>query len=159
MFRNIFSAASAPAQQTSTVYQQLRFATKKTGGSSRNGRDSIGRRLGMKKQQNEYVIPGNIIVRQRGTKFHPGENVGMGKDHTLFAMQPGYVRVYTDSRIKKDRRYIAVALDKDDNAFPRSEFDKRVRGFFLVDTNKIASEQRQQWDEYKASCTSAEQPN
>ncbi|KAJ2232599.1 54S ribosomal protein L2 mitochondrial [Coemansia sp. RSA 1722] len=150
MFRSIFSTTSAPAQCTSTIYQQLRFATKKSGGSSRNGRDSIGRRLGMKKQQNEYVIPGNIIVRQRGTKFHPGENVGIGKDHTLFALQPGYVKVYTDSRIKEGRRHIAVALSKDDNAFPRSYYEKRVRGFFLVDNNRIDAEQRKQWDDYKA---------
>ncbi|KAJ2304580.1 54S ribosomal protein L2 mitochondrial, partial [Coemansia sp. RSA 2706] len=91
MFRSVFSH-SGLHEQSSVVYQQLRFATKKSGGSSRNGRDSIGRRLGFKKQQNEYVIPGNIIVRQRGTNFHPGENVGMGKDHTLFALQPGFVK-------------------------------------------------------------------
>ncbi|KAJ1899374.1 54S ribosomal protein L2 mitochondrial [Kickxella alabastrina] len=148
MFRNIFSSTSASAQ-TSVIHQQLRFASKKTGGSSRNGRDSIGRRLGMKKQQNEYVIPGNIIVRQRGTKFHPGENVGMGKDHTLFAMQPGYVKVYEDSRIKKGRRFIAVSLDKEDEAFPRSEFEKRVRGFFLVDQRSVLEEREKIWEEYR----------
>ena len=59
------------------------MATKKAGGSSRNGRDSIGRRLGVKKFGGEKVISGNIIVRQRGTKFHPGDNVGIGKDHTI----------------------------------------------------------------------------
>ena len=61
------------------------MAHKKAGGSSRNGRDSAGRRLGVKKFGGEIVISGNIIVRQRGTKFHPGSNVGLGKDHTLFA--------------------------------------------------------------------------
>ena len=61
------------------------MAHKKAGGSSRNGRDSQGRRLGVKKSGGETVIPGNILVRQRGTKFHPGRNVGMGRDHTLFA--------------------------------------------------------------------------
>ena len=61
------------------------MAHKKAGGSSRNGRDTIGKRLGVKKFGGEAVIPGNILVRQRGTKFHPGDNVGMGKDHTLFA--------------------------------------------------------------------------
>ncbi|KAJ2725585.1 54S ribosomal protein L2 mitochondrial [Coemansia sp. Benny D115] len=152
MFGSVLSTASSPTQLSSSfVYQQLRFATKKTGGSSRNGRDSIGRRLGMKKQQNEYVIPGNIIVRQRGTKFHPGENVGMGKDHTLFALQPGYVKVYEDSSIKKGRRHIAVAQHKEDNAFPRSIYDKRVRGFFMVDQNRIAEEQKKQWAEYRAA--------
>ena len=67
------------------------MATKKAGGSSRNGRDSAGRRLGVKKFGGEQVIPGNIIIRQRGTKFHPGNNVGMGKDHTLFALTEGRV--------------------------------------------------------------------
>jgi len=61
------------------------MAHKKAGGSSRNGRDSAGRRLGVKKFGGEIVISGNIIVRQRGTKFHPSSNVGLGKDHTLFA--------------------------------------------------------------------------
>ena len=67
------------------------MAHKKAGGSSRNGRDSAGRRLGVKKYGGEKVIAGNIIVRQRGTKFHPGENVGIGKDHTLFALTNGAV--------------------------------------------------------------------
>ncbi len=67
------------------------MAHKKAGGSSRNGRDSAGRRLGLKKYGGEAVVPGNNIARQRGTKFHPGTNVGMGKDHTLFALVPGRV--------------------------------------------------------------------
>ncbi|HYG89845.1 MAG TPA: 50S ribosomal protein L27 [Azospirillum sp.] len=67
------------------------MAHKKAGGSSRNGRDSAGRRLGVKKFGGEAVIAGNILVRQRGTKFHPGTNVGIGKDHTLFALVDGQV--------------------------------------------------------------------
>ncbi len=67
------------------------MAHKKAGGSSRNGRDSAGRRLGVKKFGGEAVIPGNILVRQRGTKMWPGQNVGMGKDHTLFATAEGSV--------------------------------------------------------------------
>ncbi|WP_417514602.1 50S ribosomal protein L27 [Minwuia sp.] len=67
------------------------MAHKKAGGSSRNGRDSAGRRLGVKKFGGEQVIPGNIILRQRGTKWHPGTGVGMGKDHTIFAMVEGQV--------------------------------------------------------------------
>ena len=67
------------------------MAHKKAGGSSRNGRDSAGRRLGVKKIGGEIVISGNIIVRQRGTKFHPGSNVGLGRDHTLFATSEGKV--------------------------------------------------------------------
>ncbi|KLN59951.1 MULTISPECIES: 50S ribosomal protein L27 [Kiloniella] len=67
------------------------MAHKKAGGSSRNGRDSAGRRLGVKKFGGEHVVSGNILVRQRGTKFHPGTNVGMGKDHTIFATVEGEV--------------------------------------------------------------------
>jgi len=68
------------------------MATKKAGGSSRNGRDSAGRRLGVKRYGGQLVVPGNIIVRQRGTKFHPGRNVGIGKDHTLFAKIDGELK-------------------------------------------------------------------
>jgi len=75
------------------------MAHKKAGGSSRNGRDSAGRRLGVKKFGGELVISGNIIVRQRGTKFHPGTNVGIGKDHTLFAVKNGKVN-FTKKRKK-----------------------------------------------------------
>ena len=67
------------------------MATKKAGGSSRNGRDSAGRRLGVKKFGGEIVIPGNIIIRQRGTSYHPGINVGIGKDHTIFSKINGKV--------------------------------------------------------------------
>jgi len=71
------------------------MAHKKAGGSSNNGRDSAGRRLGVKKFGGEQVIIGNIILRQRGTKWHPGEGVGMGKDHTIFAMREGNVSFRT----------------------------------------------------------------
>jgi large subunit ribosomal protein L27 len=78
------------------------MAHKKAGGSSRNGRDSAGRRLGVKKYGGEAVIPGNIIVRQRGTKWWPGDNVGMGKDHTIFATTEGAVT------FRKGRTFISV---------------------------------------------------
>jgi large subunit ribosomal protein L27 len=81
------------------------MAHKKAGGSSRNGRDSEGRRLGVKKFGGEAVIPGNILVRQRGTKFHPGANVGMGKDHTIFATVEGTVQF----RHTKGKTFIGVA--------------------------------------------------
>jgi len=67
------------------------MAHKKAGGSSRNGRDSAGQRLGVKKFGGEHVVPGNIIVRQCGTKWHPGENVGLGRDFTIFALKEGNV--------------------------------------------------------------------
>ena len=81
------------------------MAHKKAGGSSRNGRDSAGRRLGVKKFGGEPVIPGNIIVRQRGTKWHPGDNVGMGKDHTIFAKVEGQVSFRTR---KTGRTFVSV---------------------------------------------------
>ncbi len=81
------------------------MAHKKAGGSSRNGRDSRGRRLGVKKFGGEAVIPGNIIVRQRGTKFHPGDHVGMGRDHTLFATAGGAVRFHIGTA---GRTYVSV---------------------------------------------------
>ncbi|MCT4574818.1 MAG: 50S ribosomal protein L27 [Alphaproteobacteria bacterium] len=80
------------------------MAHKKAGGSSNNGRDSAGRRLGVKKFGGEAVIPGNIIIRQRGTKYHPGENVGMGKDHTIFALVEGNVSF----REKKGKQFVSV---------------------------------------------------
>ncbi len=81
------------------------MAHKKAGGSSNNGRDSAGRRLGLKKSGGQSVLSGNILVRQRGTKYHPGTNVGIGKDHTIFATAPGRVKF---ERKAKDRTYISV---------------------------------------------------
>ena len=81
------------------------MAHKKAGGSSRNGRDSAGRRLGVKKFGGQHVIGGNIIVRQRGTRVYPGANVGMGKDHTLFALAEGQVRFHDG---KLGRKYVSV---------------------------------------------------
>jgi large subunit ribosomal protein L27 len=81
------------------------MAHKKAGGSSRNGRDSAGRRLGVKKFGGEAVVSGNIIVRQRGTKWHPGQNVGLGKDHTIFATTNGVVTFQTKAG---GRTYVSV---------------------------------------------------
>ena len=81
------------------------MAHKKAGGSSRNGRDSAGRRLGLKQYGGEIVVAGNIIARQRGTKWHAGDNVGMGKDHTLFALSDGRVEFRTKA---KNRTYVSV---------------------------------------------------
>jgi large subunit ribosomal protein L27 len=80
------------------------MAHKKAGGSSRNGRDSDGRRLGVKRYGGERVLAGNILCRQRGTKWHPGANVGMGRDHTLFALINGRV----EFRTKANRTYVSV---------------------------------------------------
>jgi large subunit ribosomal protein L27 len=83
------------------------MAHKKAGGSSRNGRDSAGRRLGVKKFGGETVIAGNIIVRQRGTRVYPGTNVGLGKDHTLFATTDGRVRFHEG---KLGRKYVSIDM-------------------------------------------------
>ena len=82
------------------------MAHKKGGGTTRNGRDSESKRLGVKRYGGQLVIPGNIIVRQRGTAFHPGENVGIGKDHTLFALVEGHV-LFT---IKGEKRRRTVSI-------------------------------------------------
>ena len=81
------------------------MAHKKAGGSSRNGRDSAGKRLGVKRYGGEACLAGNILVRQRGTKWHPGHNVGVGKDHTLFALINGKVEFKTKA---KGRTYVSV---------------------------------------------------
>ena len=81
------------------------MATKKAGGSSRNGRDSAGRRLGVKIYSGQLVVPGNIIVRQRGTKIHPGDHVGIGRDHSIFSLVKGKVQFKTS---KLNRTKISV---------------------------------------------------
>ena len=82
------------------------MAHKKAGGSSRNGRDSESKRLGVKRYAGETVLAGNILVRQRGTAFHPGDNVGLGKDHTLFALSEG--KVNFSIKGPKNRRTVSV---------------------------------------------------
>ncbi|KAL0089170.1 ribosomal L27 protein-domain-containing protein [Phycomyces blakesleeanus] len=114
---------------------QVRWASKKSGGSSRNGRDSAGRRLGVKKFGGQEVIPGNIIVRQRGTKFHAGDHVGMGKDHTLFALEPGYVRFYKDPAQPK-RRCVGIAFSREDT-LPVMAGMPKPRRFDLVDLTAL----------------------
>lgn len=81
------------------------MATKKGGGSTKNGRDSESKRLGVKRYGGQSVLAGNIIVRQRGTKHHPGKNVGMGVDHTLFATEPGIVSFYKG---RNDRSFVTI---------------------------------------------------
>jgi len=80
------------------------MAHKKGGGSSRNGRDSNSKRLGVKRYGGEYVIPGNIIVRQKGTKFHPGNHVGLGKDYTIYSLIEGQVKFEN----RRGRKYVSV---------------------------------------------------
>jgi large subunit ribosomal protein L27 len=92
------------------------MAHKKAGGSSRNGRDSESKRLGVKRYGGELVTAGNIIVRQRGTKFHPGTNMGLGRDHTLFALSDGYVKFHVGQR----GRSLVSIVDENPNTPPSS---------------------------------------
>ncbi len=97
------------------------MAHKKGAGSTKNGRDSNSKRLGVKRFGGEFVIPGNIIVRQRGTKFHPGENVGIGKDHTLFALIEGYV-VFERMRGRGSQKQVSVYTENPNpNGRPAAE--------------------------------------
>jgi len=86
------------------------MAHKKAGGSSRNGRDSESKRLGVKRYAGETVRAGNILIRQRGTAFHPGVNVGLGKDHTLFALTPGVVKF--EIKGAKSRRTVSILTEQ-----------------------------------------------
>ena len=84
-----------------TIFNLQLFAHKKGGGSTRNGRDSNSKRLGVKRGDGQFVLAGNILVRQKGTKMHPGQNVGCGKDYTLFATADGVIKFGKDSRGRK----------------------------------------------------------
>jgi len=113
----------------------VRTATKRAGGTVRNHGHSPGKRLGVKKFSDQYVIPGNIIVRQRGTQFHPGQHVGIGRDHTLYALVPGYVRFYSKKWMRGERRFVGIVLTRGDK-LPRDEVSLgRSRYFGMVDVN------------------------
>ncbi len=85
------------------------MAHKKAGGSTKNGRDSVSKRLGVKRYGGQSVLAGNILVRQRGTKFHAGDNVGIGKDHTLFALSDG--KVQFDVKGPKNRKFVSIVAE------------------------------------------------
>lgn len=126
----------------SLVLVHVRTATKRAAGSRTSMKDSAGRRLGPKKYEGHKVKPGQIIMRQRGTKFYPGENVGIGKDHTIFALEPGYVRYYMDPFHAK-RKFIGVALSRD-LRLPTPLFSPRFRRLgreVIYDVNAAAKEE------------------
>ncbi|KAI0748521.1 ribosomal L27 protein-domain-containing protein [Daedaleopsis nitida] len=119
---------------------QVRTATKRAGGTVSNHGGSPGKRLGVKKFSDEYVIPGNILVRQRGSVFHPGQHVKMGRDHTLYATVPGFVRFYKVPGSRKDRKFVGIALNRGEK-LPRDEtIGGRSRFFGLVDLNTFTKE-------------------
>jgi ribosomal protein L27 len=135
--------ASSYASRVAGPTIQVRTATKKVAGSKTNMRDSAGRRLGAKAAENEPVKPGQILMRQRGTRFYPGENADIGKDHTIFALEPGYVRFYLDPFHPK-RKFIGVAL-RPELRLPTDHFAPRVRRLGYVpieDSEKAAFEEK-----------------
>jgi len=144
---SVSSKAAAPGVIYQSIKQsiltvQIRTATKKTAGSKTHMKDSAGRRLGPKKQDGELVSIGQILMRQRGTKFYPGENVGIGRDHTLFALEPGYVRYYLDPFHPK-RKFIGVALHRNIR-LPLPHWEPRVRRFGYVEiTDKFDSDREE----------------
>ncbi|KAK7054666.1 54S ribosomal protein L2 mitochondrial [Paramarasmius palmivorus] len=124
----------------------IRTATKRAGGTIKNHGGSPGKRLGVKKFSDEYVIPGNIIVRQRGTVFHPSQNVGIGRDHTIYALVPGYVRFYKEKYMRGERKYVGVVLNRGEK-LPRDEATHgRSRYFGFVDLNASESQPKQGLD-------------
>mmetsp|Transcript_31823 Transcript_31823/g.37947 ORF Transcript_31823/g.37947 Transcript_31823/m.37947 type:complete len:116 (+) Transcript_31823:102-449(+) len=111
LFSSLPRVASRLSPPSTVITTQVRNATKKAGGSSNNGRDSAGRRLGIKVQDGIVVNAGSIIVRQRGKKFYAGENVGMGKDHTLFAKLEGAV-VFSKHESRKKKKVVSIRLSQ-----------------------------------------------
>lgn len=152
MTRTTFGSVYASVVSGAFSVMQVRTATKRAAGSKTHMKDSLGRRLGPKKQDGVFVKPGQIIMRQRGTKFYPGENVGIGRDHTIFATEPGWVRYYLDPFHPK-RKFIGVALQREVR-LPRPHFDPSMRrfgGVLLEDPNQAGKEEtRMSRKEHKA---------
>ncbi|MBW0468983.1 hypothetical protein O181_008698 [Austropuccinia psidii MF-1] len=135
-----------------TLIPQLRTATKRAGGSTKNNRGSAGRRLGVKKFGGEKVEQGEIIVRQRGQRFHPGQNVFLGKDHTLHAAIPGFVKFYQDPRgdhvgyralslrHQRMRKFVGVVSNQNEKLPRDLAAEGRARHFGLID---LAARERQ----------------
>lgn len=123
--------------ETSTL-GQIRTATKRAGGSTKNGGSSAGRRLGIKKFSDQEVVPGNIIVRQRGTQFHPGPHVGMGRDHTIFALVPGYVRFYKTKWGQGERKFVGLVLERGEK-LPRDKASLGRSRYFGNEIVKVTS--------------------
>lgn len=145
LFKNIIGRGVFNGSTTTTtgsvVVTQIRNATKKVSGSKTNKNDSAGRRLGPKAHEGHFVKPGQIIMRQRGTKIHPGENVSIGIDHTIYAVEPGYVRFYYDP-FHPLRKYVGVSL-KEELKLPTPHFSPRVRRFGYVEISGEKAEQEE----------------
>lgn len=108
------STSNSSLSQLFVSHTQVRYASHATQGRANSGaRDPAGKRLGAKKSGEQYVIPGNIIFKQRGTKWFPGENCGMGRDHTIYATEAGYVKYYLDPERHPKRKYIGVCFERE----------------------------------------------
>ncbi|KAL0578692.1 54S ribosomal protein L2 mitochondrial [Marasmius crinis-equi] len=138
-------SAVAPARSPFSLsgVGSIRTATKRAGGTISNHGGSPGKRLGVKKFSDEFVIPGNIIVRQRGTVFHPSQNVGMGRDHTLYALVPGYVRFYKEKYMRGERKYVGVVLNRGEKLPRDTAAHGRSRYFGFVNLNATSDGARQ----------------
>ncbi|KZZ97838.1 60S ribosomal protein L2 [Ascosphaera apis ARSEF 7405] len=125
---SILSRTAAPVLLP--AFTQVRHASHNAQGRANAGtKNTAGKRLGAKKSAGEYVVPGNIIFRQRGTLWFPGENCGMGRDHTIFALEKGYVKFYKDPERHPDRKYIGITLEKEDTLpYPKNAPTKRRFG-------------------------------
>ncbi|EGN95499.1 hypothetical protein SERLA73DRAFT_142231 [Serpula lacrymans var. lacrymans S7.3] len=135
---SFFSRCIEAAKSPFSALGSVRTATKRAGGTVRNHGGSPGKRLGVKKFSDQYVIPGNIIVRQRGTQFHPGQNVKIGRDHTIYAVTPGFVRFYREKWLRGHRKFVGVVLNRGET-LPRDELALgRSRHLGLVDLNAVA---------------------
>ncbi|CEL51573.1 54S ribosomal protein L27, mitochondrial OS=Cryptococcus neoformans var, neoformans serotype D (strain B-3501A) GN=RPL27 PE=3 SV=1 [Rhizoctonia solani AG-1 IB] len=137
-------AARCIPEALKSTHLQVRTATKKAGGTTKNHGKSPGQRLGIKKFSDQLVKAGNILVRQRGTQFHPGQHVGIGKDHTLFALAPGYVRFYTlpHPTSRGQRRFVGIVQERGEN-LPRDETAhgrSRYFGLVQVNSSNVASQ-------------------
>lgn len=145
LFKNIIGRGVFNGSTTTTsgsvAITQVRNATKKVSGSKTNKNDSAGRRLGPKAHEGHFVKPGQIIMRQRGTKIHPGENVSIGIDHTIYAVEPGYVRFYYDP-FHPLRKYVGVSL-KEELKLPTPHFSPRIRRFGYVEISGEKAEQEE----------------
>ncbi|KAG5735706.1 hypothetical protein E4T56_gene12142 [Termitomyces sp. T112] len=117
---SLLSRCCSAVRSPFSVLGAIRTATKRAGGTVHNHGGSPGKRLGVKKFSDQPVIPGNIIVRQRGTLFHPGQNVKIGRDQTIYATAPGFVRFYKEKWMRGERRFVGVVLNRGE-VLPRDE--------------------------------------
>ncbi|KAL1974731.1 hypothetical protein VTN31DRAFT_4935 [Thermomyces dupontii] len=136
-----FLLPSLTSTPSTTPFQVRHASHASQGAANKKARDPAGKRLGAKKLGEEYVVPGNIIYRQRGTKWWPGENCAMGRDHTIYATEAGYVKYYVDPERHPDRKYIGVCFERDGTLpTPRNAPTKRRLNLIAVPRDFAAEE-------------------